>query len=54
MSAASAVTECERRGWYARQIDGRWTTCDADDEGALPDINRLAFLCLTGEDALYS
>lgn len=34
--------ECIEFGWYSKWVDGRgWVRCEATDEGAGPDLNRL-------------
>lgn len=34
--------ECREYGWYVQFDPGRgWVRCDADDQGAEPDLNRL-------------
>lgn len=47
------VDECERLGWYARLTTDGWEPCGPDDDGSLPDLNRLAVYQHTGEDTLY-
>ena len=35
------VAECRNLGWYAKLVPGKgWMTCQAEDENAVPDLNR--------------
>lgn len=36
-----AVEACLALGWFARQVDDSWVSCDADTPGAVPDVTRL-------------
>lgn len=49
------VTECRALGWYAKLGNFElgehgFKTCDANDEGAVEDLNRWVVFYMTGTD----
>jgi hypothetical protein len=48
------MAECRERGWYAVMTKGMgWAPCEPGTEGAIADLNRLAFFDANGYDGLY-
>jgi hypothetical protein len=52
--------ECIERGWYAVENQGRWpqakfwVPCRSNTQGAICDMNRLAYFHMKGKDDSYS